>query len=183
MIIRYVPCSEQEERDRAIILEALERCPKILTRENPICHMTASAWVVNKDRTKVLMVYHNIYQSWSWCGGHADGETDLAAVALREAEEETGVSDLRLLSDDPISLEILTVERHVRRGEMIAPHLHFNLTFLIEANEDAVLVVKPDENTAVRWYAMGDAIKACSEPKMVPIYEKLNQKVWAFQLA
>ena len=46
--------------------------------------MTASAWVVNKDRSKVLMVYHNIYNSWSWLGGHADGETDLLAVAIRE---------------------------------------------------------------------------------------------------
>lgn len=54
--------------------------------------MTASAWVVNKDRSKVLMIYHNIYNSWSWLGGHADGETDLLAVAIREVREEAGIA-------------------------------------------------------------------------------------------
>mgnify|MGYP002237558723 CR=1 FL=1 len=53
--------------------------------------MTASAWVVNKDRSKVLMIYHNIYNSWSWLGGHADGETDLLAVAIREVREEAAL--------------------------------------------------------------------------------------------
>ena len=59
--------------------------------------MTASAWVLSPDRRQVVMVYHNIYNSWSWTGGHADGDRDLLAVAMREVTEETGLQRLELL--------------------------------------------------------------------------------------
>ena len=57
-----------------------------------MAHMTASSWIVNEDYTKVLMIYHNIYNSWAWTGGHADGDEDLLHVAVKEAREETGLS-------------------------------------------------------------------------------------------
>ena len=79
-IRRYVPYNEQEEADKALILNWIEKNDDAFLRDNVVAHMTASAWVVDKDRSKVLMVYHNIYHSWSWLGGHADGETDLLAV-------------------------------------------------------------------------------------------------------
>ena len=87
----YRPYNEQEQRDLPLLLAALKQ-PDSFTRQNETAHFTASAWVVNPARDKVLMIYHNIYNSWSWTGGHADGETDLLAVALREVSEETGAS-------------------------------------------------------------------------------------------
>ena len=72
-IRRYVPYNEQEEADKALILNWIEKNDDAFLRDNVVAHMTASAWVVDKDRSKVLMVYHNIYHSWSWLGGHADG--------------------------------------------------------------------------------------------------------------
>ena len=92
LIEAYRPCSEAEARDRELMLYALAHFPDVLTRENPVCHFTASNWITSPGRDKILMVYHNIYDSWSWTGGHADGETDLLAVALREAREETGLT-------------------------------------------------------------------------------------------
>ena len=88
---RYCPFNEQEEKDKALILNWIKTNDNAFSRENAVAHITASAWVVNKDRSKVLMVYHNIYHSWSWLGGHADGETDLLAVAIREVKEEAGI--------------------------------------------------------------------------------------------
>ena len=101
----YAPRCEQEEKDRVFILDFLARNPDAFFRTNPVAHMTASAWVVNPARDRVLMVYHRIYDSWSWTGGHADGDEDLAAVALREVKEETGVKSARLVSDEILSLE------------------------------------------------------------------------------
>ena len=86
----YRPYNEQEQHDLPLLLAALKQ-PDSFTRQNETAHFTASAWVVNPARNKVLMIYHNIYNSWSWTGGHADGETDLLAVALREVAEETGL--------------------------------------------------------------------------------------------
>ena len=109
-IARYQPFNEQEMRDKQEILRFLERNDDAFLRQNRIAHMTASAWVVNPGRDKVLMVYHKIYDSWSWTGGHADGEEDLLAVALREVTEETGVTHVRPVSKDIFSLETLTVD-------------------------------------------------------------------------
>ena len=64
------------------------------------------------------MIYHNIYRSWAWTGGHADGERDLLAVALREAREESGLETLRVLKDGIFSLETLTVDGHIKRGKL-----------------------------------------------------------------
>ena len=71
-IENYPPFNEQEERDKTLILDWIQKNENAFLRENEVAHITASAWVVNKDRSKVLMVYHNIYNSWSWLGGHAD---------------------------------------------------------------------------------------------------------------
>ena len=90
-IKEYKPYNEQEERDKILILDWIRNNENAFSRENTVAHMTASAWVVNRERTRVLMVYHNIYNSWSWLGGHADGETDLLSVAIREVKEEAGI--------------------------------------------------------------------------------------------
>ena len=87
----YAPCDAREAQDKAGLIYALEHLETPFSRENPIAHFTASAWIVNPARNRVLMVWHNIYRTWSWTGGHADGEADLLAVALREAREETGL--------------------------------------------------------------------------------------------
>ena len=126
----------------------------------------------------MLMAFHKIYQSWAWTGGHADGDRDLLAVAKREAMEETGVTEIRVISEDIFSLEILTVDGHEKRGVYVPSHLHLNVTYLLEADEAEVLRIKPDENSGVRWFLLEEALAACSEPWMIErVYKKLNAKV------
>lgn len=174
----YVPYNEQEEKDRELMLHLLKTCPDIFTRENRTAHFTASSWLLNKKHDKVLLIYHNIYHSWAWTGGHADGEEDLLSVAKREAMEETGVQDIREIGDNIYSLEVLTVDGHEKRGAYVSSHLHLNVTYLLEADEEEVLRVKPDENSGVRWFPLEEAIKAVSEPWMAErIYRKLNAKL------
>ena len=176
-IEKYSPCCEQEERDKALILSFLDKNSDAFLRSNLSAHMTASAWVVNPKRDKVLMVYHKIYDSWSWTGGHADGEEDLAAVALREVQEETGVKSARLLSDEIFSLEILTVDGHEKRGEYVPSHLHMNVTYLIEADDTDTLKICEEENSGVQWFTPEAALKASTEPWFVErIYKKLIEK-------
>ena len=175
---QYRPFNEQEERDRDILLRCLREEGDIFTRDNAMAHMTASAWVVNRERTKVLMAYHNIYHSWSWLGGHADGERDLLKVAVREVMEESGLKQVRPVAEEVYSLEILTVDGHVKRGVYVPSHLHLNVTYLLEADEHGQLRVKEDENSGVAWFAPGDAVLASTEPWMRErIYMKLNAKM------
>ncbi|WP_414839425.1 NUDIX hydrolase [Carnobacterium sp. TMP28] len=176
-VTQYKPYNAQEVVDQKEILYYLTTFDNLLTRENEQAHFTASAWVVNKKRTKVLMAYHNIYQSWSWVGGHTDGDADLLHVAFKETQEETGLKNLTAISNAIYSIEILEVPAHIKKDKPIAKHLHLNLTYLIEADEDELTSIKPDENSGVEWMELDEAVKACSEAEMKVVYEKLNQKL------
>lgn len=179
-IVAYKPYNEQEERDQKAMLSFINRNPDYLLRTNLTAHFSASSWVVNKSHDKILLIYHNIYDSWSWTGGHADGEENLSAVALRELSEETGVQKAKLLSEEIFSLEVLTVDGHIKRGEYVPSHLHMNLSYLIEADEEETLKVKPDENSGVRWIKLEEMENTIREKWMKEwIYQKLNQKLHA----
>ena len=134
-IAAYAPYNAQEAADKALILRWLEASEDAFCRENPVAHMTASAWVTNEAHDGVLMAYHNIYDSWAWLGGHADGEEDLLAVALREVREESGVKHARPASENIFSLEVLTVDGHEKRGAYVSSHLHLNVTYLLIADD------------------------------------------------
>lgn len=174
----YEPFNEQEKRDKELILQWLQSDDKIFTRENKIAHITVSAWIVNNKRDKVLMAYHNIYDSWAWLGGHADGNKNLKEVVLKEVEEESGIKEVKFLSTDIFSMEILTVDGHEKRGEYVSSHLHLNFTFLLEADEKLSLKIKPDENSGVEWIKVDEISKKSSEKWLVDrIYSKLCKKV------
>ena len=177
-IENYPPFSEQEEKDKALILGWISNNENAFSRENTVAHITSSAWVVNKDRSKVLMVYHNIYNSWSWMGGHADGETDLLAVALREVKEEAGISHVSPVSEEIFSLESLTVDGHVKKGKYVSSHLHLNVTYLLEADSEEAVSIKADENSGVAWFSPEEALKKSTEPWFVEhVYSKLIEKM------
>lgn len=181
-ILAYQPVNDQEAADRALMLRALAEDPACFDRSAG-AHFTCSAWVVNPARTQTLMVYHKIYDSWSWIGGHADGCEDLAAVALRELAEETGACGQPVAAPaaaaSPIfSLEALPVAGHIRRGEYVSSHVHLNVTYLVEVPLDAPLRENPDENAGVRWVPLEDVCRVSSEPWMCRlVYQKLIDKL------
>lgn len=178
LLVRFQAANAQEASDLPLMLDFLANGETPFHRTNTTAHFTASAWIVNPARTKVLMVYHNIYNSWSWVGGHADGEEDLLAVALKEAREETGIEHIHPVSEEPFSVEILTVNGHEKHGKYVSSHLHYNVTYLVEAEESDELRMKPDENSGVAWFTFDGALKASTEPWMVErVYRKLMNKL------
>lgn len=181
-IKQFVPSCEQEETDKRIVLKAIEQNPStILTRENEIAHITCSGFTMNKQFDKVLMVYHNIYQSWSWTGGHADGEDNFLEVAKREVKEETSVTHLEPFNNDILSIDVLTVKGHKKKGIYVAPHLHLNITYLFVAEETNSIQMKPDENSGVKWIPVNELDCYVEEKEMLPVYYKLIKKTEQFR--
>lgn len=181
-IADYQPKDEKEKQDKKVMLDYLKRYPQnVLSRENEIAHLTVAAFILNKEQTRVLMAYHLIFQSFAWLGGHADGNVNLLEVALKEAREETGLTNPIPLSNQIAALDILPVWSHVKNGKPINSHLHLNVSYLLVADEKEPLTIKSDENSAVAWIPIAQLKEYCSEPDMMPVYKKLIQAAHHFQ--
>ena len=173
-IAAFLPQTPAEEADRRQILAYIDQYPDtILCRENKAVHISASGFVLSGDGQWVLMAHHNIYKVWAWTGGHADGDPDLLAVALREAREETGADHIRPLSEKIASVEILPVWGHGKRGEYVPSHLHLNVSYLLTAHRAGPLSAREGENTAVDWLPAEGLLERTNEWQMDPIYTKL----------
>lgn len=176
-IEEYQPYDEKEKEDKEVILKFIKANDNVLVRDNKIAHMTASAWITNKSRTKILMIHHNIYNSWAWVGGHADGDSNMLNVAKKEVGEETGITNLKLLKNEIFGLNIVTVESHIKRGKRVNAHLHFDIEYLFEADDNEILSIKEDENSGVEWINIDEVIEKTNEEKMRPIYARLIEKL------
>ena len=114
-------------------------------RERLAGHFTASCWLVDRTGTRVLLTHHRKLDRWLQLGGHADGDRDLARVALREAEEESGLTGLS------VEAEIFDLDRHwiPERGD-VPGHWHYDARFVVHAGEDEGYVVS-EESHDLAW--------------------------------
>lgn len=177
-IENFIPYNEQEEVERKIMLDYIRDFNDILTRQNEYGHFTSSAFVLNKERTKMLMIYHKIYNSWAWVGGHSDGDSDLLYVAMKEAKEETGIKNVAPISNDIYSLEIINVNGHEKRGKYVGSHVHLNVTYLLEADENEEIHIKEDENSGVKWVPIDEVLNVTSEIWVRDrVYTKIIEKM------
>lgn len=172
----YNPFDEQEKKDKEYFLKFMNTFEDVLTRNNEFGHFSASAFVVNKERNKMLVVYHNIYDGWIYPGGHADGEEALLAVAVREVEEETGLR-AKVLDDCIFSIQALTVKSHIKRGKHVPEHMHYDVIYLLEADDTQQLFYREDESQGVKWVSFEEASDKSMVDFIRPIHKKLTNKL------
>lgn len=180
-IMAYHPINEQEEAEKRVILQYINEYPdNILLRENEFAHMTSSGFIMNKELTKVLMIHHNIYNTWAWTGGHADGDEDLLYVAMKEAKEETGVTKIQPLMEDVASIDILPVWGHMKKGKYVATHMHLSLAYILIADEEQELHINEEENSGVKWIKIEEIEKYSNEKEIIKVYHKLIDRAKAY---
>ena len=175
-IENYIPYEEQEQRDKEQFLKYIDKFDDVLTRNNILGHFSASAFVVNKEKTKMLVVYHIINDGWIYPGGHADGEENLLSVAVREVEEETGVK-AKVLDENIYSIQSVPVKGHIKRGKYVSAHLHLDVVYLMEADDKMPLVYKKDESKGVKWVSFEEAIDETMCDFIRPIHKKIIKKI------
>lgn len=175
-IENYIPFNEQEKMDKEYFLKFMNTFDDVLTRENLIGHFSSSAFIVNKERTKMLCVYHIINDGWIYPGGHADGEENLLSVVLREVEEETGVKPI-LLDNNIFSIQAGAVNGHIKKGKYVSAHIHFDVAYIMEADELEALAYRSDENKGVKWIPFEEATNKEVVDFIRPIHKKLIEKL------
>ena len=138
-----------EARALATIREFVTSEPHCFDREHAAGHVTGSAWVLDRERRQVLLTHHRKLDLWLQLGGHADGDSDLARVALREAREESGVDAIVLLSDAVFDVDVHLIPA---RGHEVA-HYHYDVRYVFEADRAVPLRVSR-ESKALAWVAL-----------------------------
>lgn len=141
--------------------------PDVFHRHHPPGHFTGSAWLVSADGQRVLLTHHRKLRRWLQPGGHADGDPDLARVALREAQEESGLSGLR------VAPEIFDLDRHLipARGHEPA-HWHYDVRFVVHAGPDEEFSVS-EESIALAWRPIHELAQA---PGDTPSLQRMAQR-------
>lgn len=177
LLKKYKPYNEQEEKDVQFIIDCEEKTGDILHRENEMCHLCSSAFITNEDHTKILVIYHNIYNSWTWVGGHADGDDDMLYVAKKETQEETSLKNFKVLDDMPISVDSLPVAGHFKRGKYVPAHTHLCITYLFEASEKEEIHIREEENSNIAWMTFDEIMHKSAEPQMISVYKKIVEKL------
>jgi 8-oxo-dGTP pyrophosphatase MutT (NUDIX family) len=136
--------------DAELFRRFLRSASRVFEREHVVGHFTGSAWLVSADGDRVLLMHHRKLGLWLQPGGHADGDTDLARVALREAQEETGVIDLHVEGG------IFDLDRHGIPGRANEPeHWHYDVRYVVRAGSDERFMIN-EESQALAWRSVAE---------------------------
>jgi len=170
----HIPVDDHEAVMLARITAFVELHPDCFERSLLIGHVTASAWVVDRDRTHALLTHHAKLDKWLQMGGHCDGDSDVLRVARREVEEESGLSNTAPLLDGAV----FDVDAHEipARGDTPA-HVHHDIRFLFEADRGLRLRIS-DESHDLRWVAFGEIPRLNTDESVLRMLRKCRYQVF-----
>ena len=141
--------------------------PQCFERSLAVGHITGSAWVVNHDGSEVLLTHHRKLDRWLQLGGHADGDPDILAVAIKEAEEESGLSHFTPVGSGIFDIDIHPIPARPNEPE----HLHYDVRYVLRASSSIDFTVS-EESHDLRWVRLEEVKNLTSEPSMTRMVEK-----------
>lgn len=140
------------------------------SREQYPGHLTGSCFVLNPGQSEILLLHHRKLEKWLQMGGHCDGEIDLAQVALREAQEESGTKELTLLTSGIIDLDIHQIPARKDEPE----HLHYDVRYLGICQNPEGIQLAENESTDLAWFSWDKAVQIAREPSMHRVFKKIE---------
>jgi 8-oxo-dGTP pyrophosphatase MutT (NUDIX family) len=167
-LTQHRPHDEHERSMRDQIIKFVNEHSDCFERTLLIGHITGSAFIVNKQRTRTLMTHHQKLDKWLQLGGHSDGEWNTLNVALREAQEESGISKIT-----PLSENIFDVDVHLIPERKSEPqHFHYDIRFLCEADENQDLMIT-NESKDLAWIPLETMEEYTTEESVLRMVRKI----------
>lgn len=147
-LLTYSP-TNAEQTFKKTMLDFLSTSDHVFERSHCCGHITASCWLLDKERTHGLMMHHKKLDQWFQLGGHCDGDPDTLAVAIKEAQEESGINDIIALSPDIFDIDIHWIPSNTKE----LGHYHYDVRYLLAVNSDEK-IVQNSESKELRWIPM-----------------------------
>lgn len=167
LLEQYAPLDDEEQQMRRQIVDFVTHYPDCFERSQQLGHITGSAWVISQDFQQALLLHHRKLDRWLQPGGHSDGDPDTLAVALREAQEETGLASIT-----PANGKIFDVDIHTIPANKKEPaHKHYDVRFLLYANAAEPLLIS-EESNELAWIALDKIADYTSERSVMRMVEK-----------
>lgn len=167
LLQNYHPEYPEEIQAKKEMLAFIQKEPHCFERSLEIGHMTASCWLVNQDQTKALLMHHAKLDFWMQLGGHADGDPDLLRVALKEAEEESGLTEISPLSEEIFDIDIHLIPENPKEKA----HYHYDVRFLLQARGSQE-VIPNRESKGLLWIEKGAQELPTKEHTVLRMFEK-----------
>lgn len=168
-IRRYEPLSQTEKKSKNQIVNFLVNNEDNYLRTNSKGHLTASAWVINNNKDKVLLHYHKSLDKWIQLGGHLEKEELIQEAALREAREESGLNSISIVDDKIFDLDVHKIPSTDKQAE----HFHYDLRILMEADSEEELK-KSSESKSLKWIDLQEVKTYVSEESVLRMFRKIK---------
>lgn len=146
LLQNYNPFDLEEVKFKQDLLLFINKYENCFERSLEIGHITASAWLLNKDQSKALLMHHRKLNRWFQLGGHCDGNSDVLAVAIKEAQEESGIDNIVSISKEIFDIDIHLIPENPKEKE----HYHYDIRFLLKVNSEEK-IVQNKESKELRW--------------------------------
>lgn len=167
LLAAYEPVGEDDRAARDRIATFVERSPDCFERSLLEGHVTGSAWIVDASASRCLLTHHRKLERWLQLGGHADGETDVLGVAMREAREESGLVSLRVVTPAIFDCDVHLIPARKSEPE----HWHYDVRFLLEADADEPLIVS-EESKELAWVALDEVAPLSGDASVMRMVAK-----------
>lgn len=169
LLQKYV-ASEIEIEYKRKMLKFIQSHENCFDRSLEVGHMTASAWLVNASNSKALLMHHAKLGQWFQLGGHCDGNSDLLAVALKEACEESGIMQIHAISEEIFDIDVHLIPKNKKENA----HYHYDVRFLLQATSE--ILIPNRESKELRWVESKEALPT-SNPSVIRMFNKwINNK-------